>query len=89
MNAEEQAGSRPKYFFFLDSQKYESPTSSVTGAEVRAKLPPEKKGYAIYLEMHGGEPDQLVADTATFSLEKTPLHFYSVPPANFGSNDNN
>jgi hypothetical protein len=75
---------RVKYFFFLDGNKFESATSSITGADVRAKLPPDKAGYAIYLEEHGNDPDKQVADADTFSLEKTPLHFYSVPPANFG-----
>ena len=73
-----------KYFFFLDGKKYESDPSSITGAEVRAKLPPEKAGYAIYLEEHGNEPDKQITDGETFSLEKKEPHFYSVPPANFG-----
>jgi len=73
-----------KYDFFLDSQKYESDTSSISGATVRAKLPPEKAGYAIYLESHGHDPDKLVQDGDNFSLEKNPLRFYSVPPATFG-----
>ncbi len=73
-----------KYFFFLDGKKYESNTSSITGAEVRAKLPPEKADYAIYLEEHGKEPDKKISDGETFSLEKKEPHFYSVPPANFG-----
>jgi hypothetical protein len=84
MKPEEHVGQRVKYFFFLDNTKYESDSSSITGADVRAKLPPEKAGYAIYQESHGNDPDLLVADAAGFSLEKTPLHFYSVPPANFG-----
>jgi hypothetical protein len=73
-----------QYFYFLDGNKYESDTSSISGATVRAKLPPEKAGYAIYLESHGHEPDKLVQDGDTFSVEKNPLRFYSVPPATFG-----
>lgn len=72
------------YFYFLDGQKYESDTSSISGATVRAKLPPEKAGYAIFLESHGQEPDKQVQDSDNFSLEKPPLKFYSVPPATFG-----
>jgi hypothetical protein len=75
---------RPKYFYFLDGEKIESDTSSVNGATIRSKLPPEKAGYAIYLEMHGKDPDKLVADGDGFSLEKNPPHFYSVPSATFG-----
>jgi len=74
-----------KYQYFLDGQKYESDTSSISGATVRSKLPPEKAGYAIYLESHGHDPDKLVQDSDNFSLEKNPLRFYSVPPATFGN----
>jgi hypothetical protein len=73
-----------KYFFSLDGIKYESPTSSITGADVRAKLPPEKAGYAIYLEGHNNAPDKQITDSESFSLEHHPLCFYSVPPATFG-----
>src|SRR5258708_17929119 len=73
-----------KYFFFLDGKKYESNATSITGADVRAKLPPEKAGYAIYLEGHGDEPDKQITDAESFTLEKKEPHFYSVPPANFG-----
>ena len=75
---------KKEYFFSLDGQKYESKHSSVTGADVRAKLPPEKAGYAIYLESHGSEPDKQITDAESFSLEKHALCFYSVPPATFG-----
>lgn len=84
MSADQPEAQKPKYFYFLDRVKIESSTSSVSGAEIRAKLPPEKRGYAIYLESHGKDPDKLVQDTDGFSLEKEPLHFYSVPSATFG-----
>jgi hypothetical protein len=73
-----------KYFFSLDGKKYETDKSSINGADVRAKLPPEKAGYAIFLEAHGNEPDRQITDIEAFSLEKEHLCFYSVPPANFG-----
>lgn len=73
-----------KYFYFLDGNKIESESSSVSGATVRAKLSAEKSGYAIFLESHGNEPDKQVNDGDGFSLEKNPLRFYSVPPATFG-----
>jgi len=79
-----QAG-RPKYFFFLDGNKIDSDSSSVSGGTVRSHLPAEKAGYAIYLEGHGKDPDKLVADTDGFSLEKDPPRFYSVPSATFGA----
>ena len=84
MNSTVHTGHGTKTFFFLDREKFETDTPTISGADVRAKLPAAKAGYAIYLEAHGNDPDPLVTDTMTFSLEKTPLHFYSVPPANFG-----
>lgn len=79
------AGKKTKYFFFLDGQKYEMESSSVSGATIRAKLPPEKAGYAVYLEAQGNAPDEQVQDTSAYSLEKNPPRFYSVPPATFGN----
>ncbi len=74
-----------KYFYFLDAHKIDSDTSSISGATVRAKLPPEKAGYALFLESHGPDPDKQIQDGDSFSLElKPPLKFYSVPPATFG-----
>jgi len=72
------------YFYFLDSKKIDSDTSSVSGATIRTKLPPEKAGYAIFLEAQGPGPDKQVQDADNFALEKPPLKFYSVPPATFG-----
>ena len=82
--ADQHAGQRQKHFYFLDGQKIESDMANISGASVRAHLPAAKAGYTINLEAHGNEPDPQVTDSMTFSLEKTPLHFYSVPPANFG-----
>jgi hypothetical protein len=88
MKPEEQQPQHPDkkvtYAYTLDGHKFESDTSSISGATVRAKLPPEKAGYAIYLESQGHDPDKLVNDGDGFSLEKNPLRFYSVPPATFG-----
>ena len=73
-----------KFIFKLDGTQHESQVSSINGADVRAKLPPEKAGYAIYLEGQHNEPDKQITDTEAFSLEKHILCFYSVPPATFG-----
>jgi hypothetical protein len=75
---------KEKYSYSLDGTKYESETETITGAVVRAKLPPEKTGYPIFLEEHGGKPDKQITDAETFLLKKHPLCFYSAPPANFG-----
>ena len=69
MNTDEHIEKKPKYLYFLDGKKIETDSSSLTGADVRAKLPPEQNGYAIYLETVGDEPDELVNDARTFSLE--------------------
>lgn len=83
MKPEEHPAPKVKYSYFLDGTKIDTDSSSITGAEVRAKLPPEKSGYALYLEGHGNDPDKLVNDADSFSLDKK-LRFYSVPPATFG-----
>jgi len=75
---------KKKYHFSLDGIKHETSHASIKGAEVRAKLPPEKAGYPIFLEEHGEKPDRQITDDETFSLEKHPLCFYSTPPATFG-----
>jgi len=75
---------KPKYHYFLDREKFDTDASSLTGAEIRSKLGPDKAGYAIFLESQGNEPDKMVNDGDAFSIEKKPLRFYSVPPANFG-----
>jgi hypothetical protein len=91
MNPEEQdkkpdpaPDKKVKYHYFLDGTKYETDNSSLSGSTLRGLLPPEKAGYAIFLESQGNEPDKVVNDGDNFSLEKKPLRFYSVPPANFG-----
>lgn len=82
---ESEVAQKPKYHYFLDRNKIDVDSPSLTGAEVRTRLGPDKAGYAVFLEAQGNEPDKLVNDGDTFSLEKKPLRFYSVPPANFGS----
>ena len=82
---ESEVGQKPKYHYFLDRTKFDVESPSLTGAEVRVRLGPDKAGYAIFLEAQGNDADQLVNDGDTFNLEKKPLRFYSVPPANFGS----
>ena len=75
-----------KFSYFVDGEKFENGTESTTGAVIKSKLPESKRGYALYLEAHGNDPDLQIADTDTVSLEKEkgPKRFYTVPPANFG-----
>jgi len=77
---------KPKYFYLVDGEKFETDESSITGASIKAKLAPEKRGYALYLEGHGGDPDKLVndGDSVTLEKDKGPRRFYTVPAATFG-----
>jgi hypothetical protein len=82
-NAAKPAG---KFFYFVDGDKYESDTELTTGGAIKARLPEAKRIYALYLEGHANDPDTLIIDDTTVSLEKEkgPKRFYTVPPATFG-----
>jgi hypothetical protein len=74
-----------KWVYFVDGKEFEAKESSLTGADIRKNLTEEKRGYALYLEGLGNEPDQLVNDSTCISLEKHRQHrLYTVPPASFG-----
>jgi hypothetical protein len=80
-----------KFFFFVDKAKYENDSSSITGAEIRQKVPNLDPSYSLFVEGHGNDPDKLVQDTDSFDLERHgqgPLMFYTVPPAAFGCHGN-
>jgi hypothetical protein len=74
------------YFFFVDNAKYDSDLPALTGAQIKAKVPNWDPAYGLLLEGHGNEPDRLISDTETVSLEKEqgPRRFTRVPPASFG-----
>lgn len=75
-----------KYFYFVDNVKYETESATLTGDQIKAKIPNFDRSYALFLESHGDDPDQLIADSTTMTLEKDkgPRRFYTVPPATFG-----
>jgi hypothetical protein len=77
---------KEKYFYFVDGEKFESDSEFTTGAIIKSKLPEAKRGYALFLEGHGNEPDTLINDDTSVSLEKDkgPKRFYTVPAASFG-----
>lgn len=80
-------GGGPPHFFFVDGKKYDWPSTSITGAQIKASIPGFNPTFMIVLEGHGTEPDRPIVDTDTFSLElpgRGPLHFYTAPPATFG-----
>ena len=83
------ADEKRKFFFFVDGTKYENDSSSITGAEIKQKIPNFAPGYSLFLEGDDNDPDKLVQDNDSFDLERKghgPLRFHVVPPATFGRN---
>jgi hypothetical protein len=77
-----------KYDFIVDSTKYDNDKETLTGAEIKAKVPGFNPTYQLYLEQQGDEADKLIADGEKVSLDHDHhgiRKFYSVPPATFGA----
>lgn len=81
-----QQATKEKYFYFVDGEKFESDSEFTTGAIIKSRLPEAKRSYALFLEGQGNEPDTLINDDTSISLDKSkgPKRFYTVPPASFG-----
>jgi hypothetical protein len=82
------AHAKPKeFFFFVDNTKYETDKALLTGGEIKTMISGFDPLYSLFLEGPGDEPDELVSDITSVSLEKDkgPKRFYTVPPTNFGS----
>ncbi|CAN7724620.1 hypothetical protein LJR290_006151 [Variovorax sp. LjRoot290] len=80
---------RKTYFYFVGNDRYESESESITGAQIKAKIPNLPPGSGLSLEGHGNDPDQMIADDESVLLEighgeGGPRHFTLVPPATFG-----
>lgn len=74
-----------EYHYFVDGDEYKTHDEHITGKVIKLKLPEAKRGYALFLEGHGKEPDKLINDDTSITLEKgKPKRFYTVPPASFG-----
>jgi hypothetical protein len=75
-----------EYVYFVDGVKYETDQETVTGALIKAKIPNFDPTYSLFLEVHGGGPDELITDETKVSLKTEHGHrrFYTVPPAAFG-----
>lgn len=77
-----------KYFYFVDDTKYENATSSVTGAEIRARIPNLAPNVQLIQEGHAGQPDTVVQPSTVINLaregEGVP-RLYTAPPATFGN----
>ncbi len=76
-----------KYHYFVDTTKYETESPSLTGAQIKAKIENFNPAYQLFLENPGDDPDSLVSDSESISLDPHGhgvRHFYTVPPATFG-----
>lgn len=72
-----------KYHFFVDSKKYETTSSQLSGSAIKAQAG-VPTAYQLFLEEHGDDPDKAVADAEVISFEHGAKHFFAVPPATFG-----
>lgn len=74
------------YTFFVNGKAYETDKEKLTGAQIKAMVPGWDPQHDLALEGEGDEPDRIISDGETVSLD--PKHgvrrFSSVPKANFG-----
>lgn len=79
---------KPKLFdFFVNDKKYETDQPSLTGLQIKAKVPDWNPGYDLVLEGHGHDPDRIIADNEVVLIDTKqggPPRFSSAPKANFG-----
>jgi hypothetical protein len=86
MTKEHEQEKKEKYFYSVDGDKYESDEENTTGAIIKSKLPEAKRGYALFEEGHGNDPDKLIDDNTSITLEKgKQKKFYTVPSATAGA----
>ena len=67
----------PASHFFLDGVRHDQ-DGPIHGAHVRAKLQPERAGYALYVETEGGFPDKYLPDA---DIVPSGSKLYAVPGA--------
>ncbi len=84
----EQAHSHHKFFYFVGEDKYETDQESITGAQIKARIPNLEPSMGLSLEGQGSEPDRMIGDADSVTLEighgDGPRRFTLVPPATFG-----
>ncbi|SRR5260221_8466024 len=89
---------KEKYIYYVDGKKYETEERYLTGANIKARLPSPNNTYQLFLEdKDKNKEDQLITDAQSVDLkpgsdadndkdkDKGDRHFYTVPPATFGS----
>ena len=76
---------KKEYHYFVDGKEYTTADSSLTGAQIKARIPDFNPAYQLVLEGHDGHPDKIIPNDETVDLNVHPFrHFYTVPPATFG-----
>lgn len=69
-------------YYFVNSQKYETRSGLVSGAEIKARIPNVRPPYTLFLDGRGRDADRIVDDTDRFSIStgsRGVLYFYTVP----------
>jgi hypothetical protein len=72
-----------KHAIHIDGVKYDVTDASMLGRAIKA-LAGKDAQYQLFLEQQGNDPDKLVGDDEAVAI-KSGMHFYTVPPATFGS----
>lgn len=74
------------YEFFVNGQKFTTDQQTLTGLQIKAKVPNWDPNHDLVLEAHGHGADRTIGDDEVVDLSKDqgPLRFSSVPKANFG-----
>lgn len=74
------------YHYFVNNVRYETDQPTLTGAQIKARIPNLEPGTGLSLEGHGNDPDRLIGDDEVVKLDTGhgPARFTLVPPATFG-----
>ncbi len=84
----QQGDDHQKYFYFVDDKKYDYESASITGAQIRARIPGLDASFQLFLEGHAGQADTPVGPSTAVTLspeaEGAP-RLYTAPPATFGT----
>jgi hypothetical protein len=76
------------YTYYVDGVQYETELRTMTGMYIRAMISGIEPDYSIFQEESNNiTADIQILDASTVSLTDGPLHFYTVPPATFGTKD--
>jgi|LakWasM103_HOW12_FD_contig_71_100899_length_784_multi_9_in_0_out_0_1 hypothetical protein len=76
-----------KYSYFVDDVKYEWNEPTITGKQIKDRIPGLDPTYGLTLEGHGNDADTPIQDGTVVSLEKEkgPKRFYTAPSGTFGA----